>query len=228
MRGDSQSRAAHGPAHEVTLLERLLASEGRNALSRVELAASELARGEWPPVFVERILSIREAVAELDGVFEKLERLARPAREGLGAEASEFASVWQAVSARVGPVLAVRGIRLVAVPAVSCSCVAMPATALERILLLALRTLAAAWGEEARGRAPTISIVPRMTECEAMLEIGLLVEGVGTRPTSERVARGARLELDVALAEWNGISTVRPSEEGLELGLHLPRSGSDA
>lgn len=220
-------RAAPG-AQAVALLERLLANEGRNALSRVELAASELARGAWPPACVERILSIREAVAELDGVFEKLERLVGPARAQENAVASDVVAVWHKVAARVGPVLAASGVDMGSWEGPSAPPVRVAPCALERVYLLALRTLATACGGERRGADAPARVAPSFVEREGRVEVVLRLFGGESRIAPERLAREARLELDLALAEWDATSTVGPAGSAVALGLLLLRGRADA
>jgi len=59
-------------------LTRILAIESRNALARVELAASELSRFESTPAAVDRISTIHQAVDQIDGLLEKIDLLASP------------------------------------------------------------------------------------------------------------------------------------------------------
>ena len=67
-------------------LTRVLASESRNALARVELAASEIERFETSPSLRGRVGTIRAAVAEIDGLLSKIDLLSDLQRHGDHAE----------------------------------------------------------------------------------------------------------------------------------------------
>lgn len=209
-------------------LQRVLALEGRDVLSRVELAASELDRFVLAPALAERIGAIREAVFELDTLLDKIERLAHPLRREQGAGQAGVLPVLAALRERIAPALAARGVVLEPMGDWPTREVAVPAAVLERLLVLWLRTAIEALA------------------CDGSLEeegaIVLALEGVdrgdairlrlrprtGLRRARFALERAAQVELDVALAEWQGIAVRGVEDDSEWLGLELPaceRSG---
>lgn len=186
-------------------LQRVLALEGRDVLSRVELAASELDRFALAPALGERIASIREAVAELDAVLDKIERLADPLRRERPRGEARFDAVFGAIRERIAPALAARGIVLDGPGEGEASrAIAIPAPVLERLLLLWLRTVIQAFaGEEAldEGRSGALVFVLELDLHGDALDLSLRPQAPRwTNPL--RIERAAQTELDVALAEW--------------------------
>ena len=91
------------------MLTRVLAGESRNALARIELAASELARNELPPGLLGRVCAIRAAVDELDVLLGKVDLLADVERVPDRAEVDLAASA-RTVVERLAPSLRARGV----------------------------------------------------------------------------------------------------------------------
>lgn len=236
LRGDGTSEVA-------LALQRVLALEGRNALARVELAASELSRFALVPGALERIVAIRDAVGELDALLDKIERLADPARGACTGAASTLVDAWSAVRSRVEPVLAARDIQLELAGGLETMPLALPSEVLERLLLLTLRTaVAAIEREEAEvdGAAPhalrmAARVAPSPAASQAArgagdgagveLELRAQRAGIGIRLPIERVER---VELEVALAEWHGRLASLDDADGTGLAVWLPGSAGDA
>ncbi len=208
-------------------LQRVLALEGRNALARVELAASELVRFEASPAVRDRISAIREAVEELDAVLDKIERLSDPQRGTASGLSSDLSQVFAALAKRIAPSLAARGVVLEPAEIAGGSPVALSAPVLERLLLGFVRVVVAALedsGTETDGDPIVLSVC--CAEGESAIEL-FASAASATGPRRLRIARAARVELEVALAEW-GIELV--DETGAtpcRLGLRLHASVSD-
>lgn len=205
-------------------LQRVLALEGRNALARVELAASELGRHELSPASQDRITAIREAVGELDGLLDKIERLADPARHESRGEQACLSQVLGPLLQRIAPALSARGVALEqAGPSLEAT-LALPAPVLERLLLLWLRIAIASLDEEQGGLAAgaTRLVLESLEQCDT-IELGLRLESA-VGPARWRVARALRVELDIALAEWQGGARYESEGDGSRIGLWLPRS----
>lgn len=206
-------------------LQRVLALEGRDVLSRVELAASELARFALAPALSEQIGAIRDAVGELDTLLDKIERLANPVRPEQALGSARVESVFAAIRARIAPALAARGVLLEATGCWPTREVALPAAVLERLVLLWLRTaLLALACDDAVGEEPSIVLAFEGRDRDDGVELRL-GSRAGRRRARFEVERAAQVELDVALAEWRGLA-VRGTEGDWEgLGLRLPACG---
>ena len=224
-------------------LQRVLALEGRNALSRVELAASELSRFGLVPGALERITAIREAVGELDSLLDKIERLAAPARETRSAASASIEAVFEAVRARIEPVLAARDLRLERAAPGHDPLVGLPASVTERLLLLGIRTVVAAVERERIGEAGSAPITLRLTSRSAPAIGADPADGTGRGPgeieltlralragEGLRVAleRPERVELEVALAEWQASLAATEDAAGTCLRIGLPGARCDA
>jgi hypothetical protein len=209
-------------------LQRVLALEGRNALARVELAASELVGLEASPAVRDRLAVIREGVDLLDGVLDKIERLADPRREDATTARTPLASVWTPLVERIAPALRARGIGIEATGAWREQRVAVPAAVLERFLLAFVRIAIAALGAgdpEEAGRPTVLSIECREEGDAVELFVGV-VDARGERRFE--VDRGERVELEVALAEWRGELIDATAAFPSRIGLRLRRISSDA
>jgi hypothetical protein len=224
-------------------LQRVLALEGRNALSRVELAASELSRFGLVPGALERVTAIREAVGELDALLDKIERLAEPACEPHGGAGTSIEAAWEAVRARIEPVLAARDLRLERAPSSDGPPVALPGPVTERLLLLWIRTVVAAIERERIGEAETAPITLRLSsrgaaagEADPAEEQGGGAGGIELALCALRHEQGLRLpleraervELEVALAEWHAWLAVTEDAAGTCLHIGLPGALRDA
>ncbi|MFO0687185.1 MAG: hypothetical protein U0900_00575 [Myxococcota bacterium] len=206
-------------------LQRVLALEGRDVLSRVELAASALDRFELAPALAHQIDAIRAAVGELDTLLDKIERLSDPLRSERTAGEARLAPVLAALAVRLAPTLAARGVRLEATGAGPARAVAVPEAVLERLVLTWLRAGIAALAGATDGAEETpIVLELEGRDHEDAVELVLRVRGVG----SDRrlaLARADQVELDVALAEWRGRALRLDEGGGEALGLRLPACG---
>ena len=205
-------------------LQRVLALEGRNALARVELAASELGRHELSPASQDRITAIREAVGELDGLLDKIERLADPARHESRGEQASLSQVLGPLLQRIAPALAARGIALEQAGGSLEASLALSAPVLERLLLLWLRiAIASLDDEQDELAAGATRIVLESLEQSDTVELGLRLESAAG-PVRWRIARVLRVELDIAVAEWQGGARYESEGDRSCIGLWLPRS----
>lgn len=205
-------------------LQRVLALEGRNALARVELAASELGRFELSPAIQDRISAIREAVGELDGLLDKIERLADPARREAPREQSSLCQVLVPLLQRIAPALTARGIALEQAGRWVETPLAMPAPVLERLLLLWLRIAIASF-EQADGELASGATRLSLENLEQPDSVELRLRfDASTGASGWRVERALRVELDVALAEWQGGAHYEIGGDTSRIGLSLPRS----
>lgn len=188
-----------GPAAEEATREALtvvLANEGRNALARVELAASELHRAITSPAGRSRLDVIRDAVEEIDGLLDRIDWLAA---RGLRADAEpgrvDLLALVEPLFARIRPVLAARRIELrVAAPdrGTPPALVAVAAGTVEALLVDWLRLVTSDLEPDQVVRIALedgpdeVAVVARTAEPPAR---------AGGSPD-----RAAALELDVALA----------------------------
>jgi len=183
-------------------LQRVLALEGRNALSRVELAASELARLEASPAYRDRIVAIRDAVIELDGVLDKIERLSDPQRGRAQGEGVRLEPIWEALAERVAPTLAARGVVLRWDSGWNEAPLALTGPVLERLLLAALRVAVAALeGSASETDLAPVGLSISCREQDCCLEWVASIAS-GTNDRQLRLERTSRIELEVALGEW--------------------------
>jgi hypothetical protein len=205
-------------------LTRVLAIEGRNALARVELAASELSRFESPPAAQERIETIRCAVNEIDELLGKIDLLTAGPKPLRWPEV-EFVAVWERVLDRLAPALSARGMEITTHSGVEPIRVAMPDSALERILCACLRVLLqAAAGESdgvCSGSQADFEVEPRVDALRVRITVA---PGAHSRNDCE-IERAARIELDVQLAEWGGWSNVESGPDFDRIELSLPLDG---
>lgn len=209
-------------------LQRVLALEGRNALARVELAASELDRLAVSPAIQDRITAIRDAVGELDGLLDKIERLADPARPASSDASTRPDAVLAPLLARLAPALSARGVAIAVEGGLVSAPVAMPAAVLERLVLLWLRLAVAACGESidgGEGEPGVLRLSIREADPNVVLSLALDASSLALRPTLDRAEQ---VELDVALAEWRAIAQQGDAENVARWSLHLPRSTGDA
>lgn len=186
-------------------LTRVLAREGRSALSRVELAASALARTGANPADRDRLEAIREAVTEIDELLGKIDILAGPPDVARWA-AIDVRAAFQRVLMRLSPTLFARGARIGLAPGAEAVQVAMPEATLEAILCGYLRLLLgpSIEGFEASIDVRSIDGAVRIVALEPGAE-GRLVSEPGVAPSAVgSIEREARVEFEVLLAEWGG------------------------
>ncbi len=200
-------------------LTRVLTLESRNALSRVELAAGELARLDVNPASRERLAVIREAAGELDVLLEKLALLwtSRLAGE---ARIVDLEALVDRVCERITPTLQARRIAIEHLAGVGRCRLEITPVVLERLLLCFLRLGLGSIPGEARLRLETRG------DGEG---IGVLLRRTDDR--GDALSRAAdparRLELELQLAERGGRLSDAAEEEAL--GLWIPgRSEVDA
>ncbi len=209
-------------------LQRVLALEGRNALARVELAASELMAGEARPAARDRLTAIREAVGALDDVLDKIERLSDPLRPDAPGAATAFASVWQPLVARLGPALRARGLALETTGDGITATIALTGPVLERLLLALLRSAVSAVGESAiepEGGASRIVVECRDEEGALALCVRVFDRQGEVRLA---LAQADRVELEIALAQASGALLDAATAWPRGIGLRLPRVHRDA
>lgn len=210
--------AGSADASQRGALTRALASESRNALAQVELAASELARSDLPPGLAGRVRAIRSAVDEIDGLLGKIDLLSDPSLvpDRVAVDVREVA---RGVFARLAPTLEARGVRLEwGAPSSSPGGFGAPISApMLEALCVGLARLAA--GATRADETLRIAVVER-TEHVCVIAGG----GPGSRGAA--LEPNDRLELEVALAEWGGQLLVGEDPTRFELGLALPRSDS--
>jgi hypothetical protein len=203
------------------VLQRILALAGRNALARVELAASELDRLESSPAARERLGAIRSAVDELDGVLHEIERLASPPLDPVPAEGSPLARTWNRLVDRLAPTLDARGIGVERLGEGDEPLVALPALVLERILLAFLRLAIVSLESDGEGASATpLELAVAERAGPQVRELRLTAIRSGQSPRFD-LAPAERVELEVALAQWRcGMideTTQVPSRIGLRL-----------
>ena len=199
-------------------LTRALASESRNALARVELAASELARHELTPGVAGRVATIRAAAEEIDTLLAKIDLLSNAERLP-DRETADFGWIARSVLARLTPSLEARGLVLNWADARerrSNLTVVGTRAALEALCLGFIRWIA---GSGAFGEFVGVELVERdgFACLIARSEAGRRNTGFdGT----------TRLELEVALAECNGRLLLSEGAEGVEAAIGIPLRGS--
>lgn len=205
-------------------LVRALASEGRTALSRVELAASELSRSGLAPSLAGRVATIREAVGEIEALLGKIDLLSDGERVSERA-ALDLGTVARGVVERVAPGLRARGVALVwsgSEHVEARGCVFAPRPTLEILCLGLVRLLSGALAGPASARGDDGSV--RSIELGTSLrrdEVCLVARCPETR-SSLPLDRTARLELEVVLAEWHGRLLVGETVDAVEVGFALP------
>lgn len=202
-------------------LTRVLAIESRNALARVELAASELSRFEFSPSVGDRITTIHDAVCQIDGLLAKIDLLASPPSES-PRTVVDVEAVWRRICERLGPTLRARGIDLEEVKGNNIETgllVALPEFALEAILCSLLRLVLACVG---RNESLRFEVIRRL-EVEAV-SIGLIATTAGG---DWQLDRSGRIELEVQLAEWGGLLDAGPAATQGRLGMLLPAGWLD-
>ena len=202
-------------------LMRALAAESRNALARIELAASEIARFAPMPSLASRLDAIHSAVSEIDGLLGRMDGVTR-SRSGDDLRSCPVGPVVARVMGRVAPVLRARGLVLERAPGLEGGAelaVSMPEALFESVVLGLLGALASL--SDAPVRIET-SIEGDETEVAI---VGRLVDE--TRQVAFRVREETlQLELGVELGEWGGRLVV--DRAGRRLEARLPRAGVDA
>lgn len=205
--------AGQGPREALT---RVLAIEGRNALARVELAASELSRFEATPAVRARIETIRSAADEIEGLFAKIDLLSTPRSEQHWPTVP-VEHAFQQVEARIASTLRARNAKVIwrARSEAEPARLEIPEATLERLLVALIRlglNLSRGDGEfylESEAEDELVSIV-------------LQLPPDSQRRVSNTAARDARVDLDVQLAEWGGLCMLQDDVAGTRLVLSLP------
>lgn len=207
-----------GEASARETLMRVVASESRNALARVELAASELARFETSPSQKGRVDTIREAVSEIDLLLGKIDLLSDP-RRSEDTTGSDLVEVGRRVFSGIADVMSARGLsfdrqaldELIPVGLR----VAVPEAALEASIF-GLARVAASLVE-----APSELVVRALTR-EGFGCLLIRIDETGDSSTPLAIERAARVELQIELAEWQGELLSSAGTWPRELGLALP------
>ncbi|MFK7898864.1 MAG: hypothetical protein AB8G23_23745 [Myxococcota bacterium] len=205
--------ASKGPREALT---RVLAIEGRNALARVELAASELSRFEATPAVRARIETIRSAADEIEGLFAKIDLLSTP-RSNQHWPALGVEGAFRSVERRIASTLSARNATLVwrNHEDAQAARLEIPGPTLERLLVALIRlglNLSRGAGEFILDAVPS----------EELVSITLHLPGDSQRRVSNSAARDARVDLDVQLAEWGGLCVLNDDPKGTRLVLSLP------
>jgi hypothetical protein len=195
----------------------VLALESRNALARVELAASELARFDANPAMQEMLETIGDAVGELDVLLAKIGLLWSPG-SGRQARSIEVDEVMSRVVERLGPALDARGVRVRAESGAGVCSLSLAASAFERLLLAFLRL-----GLLACERGESLTLETRRESEEIAIALGRTEGDSKGGPLPLDPAH--RFELEVALAECGGRLTI--AQETGELCFRLPEGARD-
>ena len=201
-------------------LSRALASESRNALARVELAASELERSGLAPALAARVDTIRAAVAEIDGLLGKMDLVSEASRVPDRAEA-DLAVVARSVVTRLAPSLSARDIeiRWAEVAETDPVAVAAPAFVVEGLVLGLIRLVVGAI-DRSVGTDDASASVTLEAVCRG--EDVCLVARSDAIGASSRFERSTRLELEVSLVDWCGAFLVAETDTSVEVGFALP------
>lgn len=215
-------------------LTRILAIESRNALARVELAASELSRFESTPAADDRISTIHQAVDQIDDLLAKIDLLASPAEQTHWTPV-DVGAVWQRIRSRLDPTLTARGIRFqpdgdsspagmtnrVGGPAATGLWVEMPEAALESILFGLLRVVLGATDRDQALRF-------ELDQAPNGFCAALVVVSAANHRIRFEIDREDGFELEVLLAEWGGTLTVEAEEDHDRVEFFLPTGSRDA
>lgn len=208
-------------------LQRMLALAGRNALARVELAASELDRLESSPAARDRLEVIRAAVEELDGVLHEIERLSNPHRDEPQLAEASLAQTWNAIVRRLSPTFAARDIEVEGLGDADSRWVALPPLVLERILLGFVRLAVVSLDAEGEALAALplrIAAADRTDGSAHELRLGAARSG---QPQRFALAGSDRLELELTLAEWRCELIDETTRVPSRIGLRLPMESGD-
>ena len=186
-------------------------------MSRVELAASELARSDATPRVQRMLDTISEAVGEIDGLLGAIGLLSSPVARP-EAPRADWAAVCERVVLRLEPAHRARGIELRAEGAIAGLRCAIPEPTLERLVLVFLRL-----GLVSAERGDALRLVARAED--SAIELRLEADaGQAWRPRPER-APELRLEVETQLVEWGG-SLDGDAEAGW-IGIRLPGARGD-
>ncbi|HKK53717.1 MAG TPA: hypothetical protein VKA74_19135 [Myxococcota bacterium] len=214
---EGTSARAGDPSAARNALTRVLALESRNALSRVELAASGLARFDASPAMQEMLETIREAVGDLDGLLGKLGDLWSP-RSLREPRAVDPDVLVERVLERLAPTLRARGIEVRRRLDVGGCRLPIGPIVLERLLFGFLRLglgcldSGDSFELETRRESGGIELIARETS--------------GRGIESDRLDESdRRLELELSLAECGGSLSV--SEDGSGLRFWIPEEGTE-
>lgn len=208
-------------------LQRVLALEGRNALARVELAASELVQLEASPAARERLAAIRAAVDELDDVLDKIERLSDPLRDEPSGARSRLTPVWASLVERIAPVLAARGLALTAKGEWADPTLALPVSVLERLLLAFLRVVIAALeAEDAEEDGESSGLSIECVDTPSAVLLFAVAEPARAHRRLE-LERADRVELEVALAQWRSELVDETGGMPSRIGLRMRKVTAD-
>ena len=205
-------------------LTRILSTESRNALARVELAASELSRFEVSPSQLERIDAIRSAVEEMDGLLGKIDLLANPRRPRSSGRV-DLCEAAASVLGRLAPALEARGLVFEAASLGSLSqkaplTISLTRASLDEILCGLVSVAGGIFLVESRVEVDVAAVG---TTAGRFSLKGAKQEGSVSDSSAEHYE--TRLELELKLAEWRGSFFVTPDPTGpgrVEIGITLP------
>lgn len=230
MRGEEQTAVAQQnsdtaspcdlPVEPRQRLMNALALESRNALSRVELAASELGRGETRPRDQAMLATIHEAVEELDDHLGRIRALSLDAF-ALVADVNPQTVLGDALSQaiqRIDATLAARGVFLDVEPwTADTPRVAIPEATLTRLFFAFLRLGLglAERGDRVRVTAALSSGAPTLS---------WLNESSSATPLQWEELAARRLDVESQWAEWGGRLAVDSATGALHLSFDGPHS----
>ena len=205
-------------------LTRVLAIESRNALARVELAASELSRFGATPSAFDRISTIHHAVAEIDEYLAKIDVLAAP-KFLTCLPAIEIDEIWLGIRKRLDPILRARGIAFHEVDELAVAShleptVEMPRSSLEAILYALLRLVMGPTGQNL-----TLSFEALVDDSD--IRISLTATAREADRSDWDISREERLELEVQLAEWGGSVEFVSTHDRDGVQLRLPAGATN-
>ena len=203
------------------VLTHALALESRNALARVELAASEIGRFEATPRLRGMLETIHEAVGEIDSLLGTIGRLSSidelPVVRGIA-----MTLPFERVLARLVPALRARGIELVPTLDVNALCSAtcrIPEPSLERLLLAFLRL-----GLAQTQRGDVLRLDAHCEASEVVVE--LWRETTSSVVSHSQWTPELRLDVEAQLVEWAGCLEVDAARD--RLCFRLTTESSDA
>ena len=208
-------------------LTRALAAESRNALARVSLAASEIARFEGPPRLQEMVAKIDEAVRDIDGLLDNIDGLAASPPGGAadrlpsGGTAGDFGTGLAEALARIEPVFIARGISTQVQPFPEGPRLsAIPAPVLMRLFLSFIRL-----GLARTERGGVVQLSGEFRDALVSLRWRSAPGLASALPFADGPADGpaaaSLLEVEAGWAQWGGWIETEAEENALRLCLPL-------
>lgn len=204
-------------------LTRALAAESRNALARVSLATSEMARFDGPPRWQEMIGTIQEAVRDIDGLLDTIGGLAAPLPNPPDPAAAEgdFGTGLAEALARIEPILLARGITIHVQPFSQEPLPSrLPAPVLTRLLMAFLRL-----GLSRTDRGVVVQLIGEADEGLVSLHWGPApgsASGDAPAAPADSFVSASLLEVEAQWAQWGGWIECEAEPNRLRLCWPLP------